>query len=214
MTIGRAWSCQPGEVDVTPEAMMVAMGMSEGRRTGAILGVAAGGLLLGHWLTYLVEVPDATTRDGVLAASGHGYLGVAAQVGAIAAAVSVAVVFLGRLTSRDPGLPFRPTVARLAAVQGSAFVAMEVLERLGAGAYLHDLTSILPVGLAAQALIAIAGTLVLRWVLRAADATGSLVDGLSVAPRGPVSTLGVRASSLHPSPVVDAIGARGPPRSS
>ena len=190
------------------------MNHAYGRRTGTILGVAAGGLLLGHWLTYLVEVPDATTRAGVLVASGHGYLGVAAQIGAIVAAVSVAVVFLGRLTRRDPGLPFRPTVARLAAVQGAAFVAMEVLERLGAGAHLHDLTSILPVGLAAQALIAIAGTLVLRWVLRAADATGSLVDGLSVAPRGPVSTLGVRASSFYPSPVVGAIGARGPPLSS
>ena len=79
------------------------MDHGHGRRTGAILGVAAGGLLLGHWLTYLVEVPDAHARAGVLAASGHGYLGVAAQISAIVAAACVAMVFLGRLTRRDPG---------------------------------------------------------------------------------------------------------------
>jgi hypothetical protein len=190
------------------------MDHGHGRRTGTILGVAAGGLLVGHWLTYLLEVPDAHARAGVLAASGHGYLGMAAQISAIVAAACIAMVFLGRLTRRDPGLPFGSTATRLAVVQGSAFVAMEVLERLGAGAHLHDLTSVLPVGLAAQALIAIAGTWVLRWVLRAADAAGSFATALAVNPRGPIVVLGTHTVAFPPMPIVGTIGARGPPGSS
>ena len=120
------------------------------RRTGVILGVAAAGLLLGHWLTYLLDVPSHA-RDQVLQATGHGYLTTAGRMAAVTAAVSLAIVFLGRLTRREPGAPFIAIAGRLAAVQISAFVAMEVLERLGAGAPMHDLTTILPVGVAAQA---------------------------------------------------------------
>ena len=120
------------------------------RRTGVILGVAAAGLLLGHWLTYLLDVPSHA-RDQALQATGHGYLATAGRLAAVTAAVSLAIVFLGRLTRREPGAPFIAVAGRLAAVQISAFVAMEVLERLGAGAPMHDLTTILPVGVAAQA---------------------------------------------------------------
>ena len=134
------------------------------RRTGVILGVAAAGLLLGHWLTYLLDVPSHA-RDQVLQATGHGYLATAGRLAAVTAAVSLAIVFLGRLTRRAPGAPFIAVAGRLAAVQISAFVAMEVLERLGAGAPMHDLATILPVGVAAQAVVALAGAWLLRLVL-------------------------------------------------
>ena len=52
-------------------------------------------------------------------------------------------VFLGRLTRREPGARFIAVAGRLAAVQMSAFVAMEVLERLGAGAPMHDPLAVL-----------------------------------------------------------------------
>ena len=153
------------------------------RRTGVILGVAAAGLLLGHWLTYLLDVPSHA-RDQVLQATGHGYLTTAGRLAAVTAAVSLAIVFLGRLTRREPGARFIAVAGRLAAVQISAFVAMEVLERLGAGAPMHDLTTILPVGVAAQAVVALAGAWLLRLVLHAADAAGSLTRSLPpILPR-------------------------------
>lgn len=147
------------------------------RRTGVILGVAAAGLLLGHWLTYLLDVPSHG-RDQVLRATGHGYLTTAGRMAAVAAAASLAIVFLGRLTRREPGAPIIAVAGRLAAVQISAFVAMEILERLGAGAPMHDLTTILPVGVAVQAGVALAGAWLLRLVLHAADAAGSLARPL------------------------------------
>jgi hypothetical protein len=153
------------------------------RRTGVILGVAGAGLLLGHWLTYLLDVPSHA-RDQVLRATGHGYLTTAGRLAAVTAAVSLAIVFLGRLTRKDPGAPFLSVASRLAAVQVSAFVAMEVLERMGAGAPMHDLTTILPVGIVAQAVVALAGAWLLRMVLRAADVAASLARALpAVAPR-------------------------------
>jgi hypothetical protein len=153
------------------------------RRTGVILGVAAAGLLLGHWLTYLLDVPSHA-RDQVLQATGHGYLTTAGRMAAVTAAASLAIVFLGRLTRREPGAPFIAIAGRLAAVQISAFVAMEVLERLSAGATMHDLTTILPVGVAAQAVVALAGAWLLQLVLRAADVAGSLARSLpAILPR-------------------------------
>jgi hypothetical protein len=147
------------------------------RRTGVILGVAAAGLLLGHWLTYLLDVPSHA-RNQVLQATGHGYLTTAGRMAAVTAAASLAIVFLGRLTRRGSGEPFIAIAGRLAAVQISAFVAMEILERLGAGAPMHDLTTILPVGVAAQAIVALAGAWLLRLVLHAADIAGSLARSL------------------------------------
>jgi lambda repressor-like predicted transcriptional regulator len=97
---------------------------------------------------------------------------------AVTAAASLAIVFLGRLTRRGSGEPFIAIAGRLAAVQISAFVAMEILERLGAGAPMHDLTTILPVGVAAQAIVALAGAWLLRLVLHAADIAGSLARSL------------------------------------
>ena len=147
------------------------------RRTGVILGVAAAGLLLGHWLTYLLDVPSHA-RDQVLQATGHGYLTTAGRLAAVTAAASLAIVFLGRLTRREPGAPFIAIAGRLAAVQISAFVAMEILERLGAGAPMHDLTTILPVGVSAQAVVALAGAWLLRSVLHAAEVADSLAMSL------------------------------------
>jgi hypothetical protein len=180
------------------------------RRSGMIFGVAGAGLLLGHWLTYLVDVPSHA-RDDVLRATGHGYLSTAGRFAAVTAAVCLAVVFLGRLTRKDMGASFASIAGRLAIVQASAFVAMEVLERIGSGAPMHDLTAILPVGAAAQVMLALAGAWLLRVVMRAADVAGSLAGPLSSAAPRPVGVLAPIIASFQPRPLFRIRSPRGPP---
>ena len=48
-----------------------------------MLGLALGGVLLGHTAAYRLLIPDAHTRTLELAASGHGYLSGANVVGAL-----------------------------------------------------------------------------------------------------------------------------------
>ena len=181
-----------------------------GRRTGIILGVACGGLLLGHWLTYLVDVPSHA-REQVLAASGHGYLTTAAQLASVLAAVCVATLFLSRLTRRESGIAFASNARRLAAVQSAAFVAMEVLERIGAGAGVHDLASILPVGLAAQILTAVAGAWLLRRVVRAADAAANLAGSFGVLAARATSALAMLAAVAPARRAAGPVSSRAPP---
>jgi len=97
-------------------------------------GLAAGSVLLGHGITYAIVHPDAHDRAGVLAATGHAYLHLLEGPGivlAIVSALAAALIGLGRLgASPDPSSLFR----HLAAAQLSAFVAMEILERVASGA--------------------------------------------------------------------------------
>ncbi|MEO8476237.1 MAG: hypothetical protein ABI572_04175, partial [Actinomycetota bacterium] len=69
---------------------------SSTQRTAA-LGIATGGVLLGHHLIYAIAGP----RDGRVVAGvvdGHRYLGIANELALTLAIAGVATVFLGRLT--------------------------------------------------------------------------------------------------------------------
>ena len=70
------------------------------RRTRA-LGVAVGGVLLGHWLTYIAVAPHPATRAALLRSSGHGYVGVADQVGLVLTLTALAALFVAWLTRAD-----------------------------------------------------------------------------------------------------------------
>ena len=181
-----------------------------GCRTGLILGVAGAGLLLGHWLTYLVDVPSPA-REHVLAASGHGYMATAAQLASVLAAICVATLFLSRLTRREPSVAFASTARRLAAVQTAAFVAMEVLERIGAGAGMHDLASILPIGVGAQMLVALAGAWLLRRVVRAADAAANLAGSVGVIAARATSSLPMLPAVAPARRAAGSVCSRAPP---
>jgi len=181
------------------------------RRTRA-LGVAVGGVLLGHWLTYIAVAPHPATRAALLRSSGHGYVGVADQVGLVLTLTALAALFVARLTRAHGPPTTRSIIGRLVAFQVSAFLLMEVLERLAVGMPLISILThgLLPIGVAMQVAAASAGALVVRLILRIADrvaealarpepnlASRPLSVSLPLAPARPrhhaLATAGVRA---------------------
>jgi hypothetical protein len=136
-------------------------------RSSIVLGIALGGVLVGHWLTYRLVLPDAHARGAELAASSHGYLTLANRVGLIVAIVAIGVAFLGRLVRTDAGMSAASVLGSLLMFQVGAFTAMEIAERLASGGS-HRLGVVLAVGVPAQVAIAAAGVLLLRVVLRVA----------------------------------------------
>jgi hypothetical protein len=181
---------------------------------GAALGVAAGGVLLGHWLTYQAVAPQTLARQELLARTGHAYLGLANDIGLAIALAGLAAVFLSRLTRRDsPPASTMRWCARLAAFQVGAFATMEFVERLGAGAplggVLHD--GLLPLGLMIQVGVALAGAVAVRWLLHVAEIAAE--GGRPASFRPDVEAL-VLGSSSAPAPIIvghPATGIRGPP---
>jgi hypothetical protein len=144
-------------------------------RPSLVLGLALGGVLLGHTVAYRLLLPDAHTRTLELAASGHGYLSGANMVGLVAAVSGLATLFLGGVLRTHQAEP-RNLAARLVGFQMAAFVAMEVLERLASGGRAQYLAAVLLIGLPVQALIAVLVALVARLLLRAAAVVADLLD--------------------------------------
>lgn len=139
------------------------------RRT-AVFAFAIAGLVLGHALAYVLAMPDPHQRDLVLARTGHDYLPAAAQVALILAFAGAAAAAIGGILSRRESAPERwmTLAVRLAVVQASAFAGQEVMERIATGAPLAGLVHqhLLVAGLAAQVVVAFAGSAVLRWIAR------------------------------------------------
>ncbi len=65
------------------------------RRRPAALGVGVGGVLAGHWLTYLAVSPTSPARATLLHDTGHAYLGLANDVGLLVVLAAFAAIFLG-----------------------------------------------------------------------------------------------------------------------
>jgi hypothetical protein len=181
------------------------------------LGVAGTGVLVGHWLTYLVTVPDGGARTATLRATGHAYLGIAGELLSAVLALSIVGVFLGAVVDRG-GTPRTPRslTARLIALQVGAFAGMEVVERLLSGSPLGDLArgGIVPIGLVANTAIAVLGAALLRRLLRLAERmaeTASIGTPALVVPgRGAVTMLRPSRPYL-PDPELAVAPARGPP---
>lgn len=184
-------------------------------RVSAAAGLAAGGVLVAHALTYALVAPDAGARDRLLAATGHGYLPAANFVALLSVLITLGALFLGRLT-RPWGTPgWQQLGARLAAFQVGAFLAMELLERLGSGAPLAGLvrSGALVIGVATQLVIAGAVTLLVRLVLRASD---KVAAALGLAPRSPAARGRVQRSAAFARPGQPDLllsFSRGPPPS-
>ena len=181
---------------------------------GAALGVAAGGVLLGHWAAYALVSPNSGARRVLLARTGHAYLGMADQAALAVAIVAFAAIFLGRLT--QPGGDRLQTPAlftRLASFQVAAFLAMEVAERLSAGSPLAGLFHgpLLGIGFVAQVAFAALGALAIRWLLRAADLVAATL-GTSLPLPG-LNFTGLPIAALIPPArvAVATVRGRGPP---
>jgi hypothetical protein len=182
-------------------------------RPMTVVGLAFGGALAGHALTYAWLIPGTAERQSVLHATGHGYLANADGFAMVAAFVTLAVVFLGRLTGpAGETVSFRSLVSRVAAFQVLAFAAMEITERLYVNAPLGDLTRVLPAGMLVEIAVAIVVATVLRVVLRAAEVVAEAIGRAAPAPsRPPVARRWLPLSVVPRVAGLQTIGIRAPP---
>jgi hypothetical protein len=186
------------------------------RRRIATMGIAVGGVLAGHGLTYLAVAPAASARTAILRQTGHAYLGLANDMELVVALAALATMFIGQLTDPTPVGRLPGIATRVIRFQVCAFVLLEVLERVTAGAPLAELvrTGILPIGIAAQVAIGYLAAQAIRWLLRSADRVAAAMKGRTLSPNRTVSR------PLLPQVVfvpvdrhLSAAGVRGPPSS-
>ncbi len=153
-----------------------------------VAALALAGVGLAHVLEYLLLVPDQHQRHEVLTGTGHQYLPSALGAVSFLACLAAAVVFLAafqRGATPGPATTTRHDVVRvLPCAQALAFLALEVGERLAAGASLGDLGPILLLGLPLQVVVGIAAAALLALLDRAGERLGRFVAGArSSAPR-------------------------------
>jgi L-lactate permease len=191
-----------------------------GRPFGGIVvaGAVGAGLVLSHWLAYLIAVPHAHERERVLESTGHGYWPLAA---AVAAALGlVALVVTGSravVQARDADLGqqrLRYLVVRLAAMQIPAFVLLEAIESIASGTASLDVALQAPflVGLGLQLIVATALAVLLSRFARAAARIARFLLRGKLPVRSPAlppparpAALPARLLGLAPA------GVRGPP---
>lgn len=186
----------------------------DGRRSGLsfpAIGVAVGGVLAGHWLTYLVVRPDHHDRATLLASTGHWYLAAAFELALLVALVAGAGVFLGRLTGGGDTPMLGSMVRRLGAFQLRAFVTLEIVERAAAGSF-EGLVAVCLVGAVMQLVVATTSAWLLRSLARAADSAASML-GRPVPPvlRRAVTAITTGATLFRSAPAFLPAGIRGPP---
>jgi hypothetical protein len=186
--------------------------------------VAVGGVVLAHWLAYVLAIPGAHARAKVLAASGHSYWVMAIKFAVVLGLAALGALFLRHL-DRPPRTwesgqeAFSAIAARLSLLQVMAFIAMEVTERLVVGAPVAHLFHhrLFLMGLALQLIVASAGALLLLWFSRTAERVAEAL-GRPLLPRprrAILRTIRIEIQAISPvDPVRDGVGLRGPPPSS
>src|SRR6266511_2456057 len=78
-----------------------------------VFGMAAAGVVVGHWISYRLALPDGHLRHHVLLTTGHGHWLFVVKIGAALALAGVATVVARRAGGRDvrPS-PLRPRARR------------------------------------------------------------------------------------------------------
>lgn len=183
-----------------------------------VFGSAAAGLLLGHALSYMLAIPDPYHRDVLLTRTGHGYLPAAAQATMILILAAAAAILARAWSNRGPrGGPERFTsiAGKLAFVQIGAFVALEILERIVAGAPLGDLVRdhLLVIGVVVQISVSLVGAAILVWCARTSAQIVRAAIGRSVALPRPILVEARPATAGHTRgrSVASARNVRAPP---
>jgi len=170
------------------------------------------GLLGGHFLAYLALYPDAHEHADALSRSGHGWLVLAGPAVVLALAVALVAGLVGGHRGGFTGVPFRA----LAGIQVTAFLSLELGERLLAGldaaALFHELIGhglwlVLLIGVGVQLITARIGSTASQALARAAAATPQRPRGQLRAPR--VATL---IGRLIAASRIGLHGSRAPPR--
>jgi hypothetical protein len=183
-----------------------------------VVGLAAAGMMAGHWLAYVIAVPRTSLRVRVLAESGHSYWMIAVQI-----ALGMGLLGLGILAARrivdagEPrhvaGRPGLPLGARLAAMQVALFTVVEVVERLGGGQPVGSMFQhhVFLAGVAIQCLVAWAIAALLAWFGRVASRVATFADGVRLPSPASVS-LSFSSPPVRPVRVLQgAAGLRSPP---
>ena len=193
-------------------------------RTGRLVerlgwaGAALAGAVVGHILTYLVAFVTPHSRQAALDESGHSYwnlaVATAIAVGVWSAAVLVLRHFRQRGREQVPNRGLLRSACRLAILQVTLFVCLEVGERLAAGAPLRGLIGhdLLPLGLVFQVLVALGLALMLRALATVVEIVGR---ALEVRRPRPLRAWSLPTPALQPSPLLlsGGWGTRGPPSS-
>jgi hypothetical protein len=186
-------------------------------RAVVLYATAAAGLIGGHLVGYLAVAPDLGRRSFLLASTGHAYLSkavVLAAMSAVVAAVAAAALGAARVHGRTrPGAPGGWSVAMpLAGLQLLGFIALEVGERVMAGASLGDLATVLGLGVPLQIIVAAVGALLLSLVGRAAEAVARVLVGPAPVARSASVGLSEPAAPWTPSAIISTPRVtRGPP---
>ncbi len=183
-----------------------------------VAGAVVAGLVLSHWLAYLIAVPHAHERERVLESTGHGYWPLAAAVAAVLGLVALVVTGSRAVVqARDADLGqqrSRHLMVRLAAMQIPAFVLLEAIESIASGTASLDVALQAPflVGLGLQLIVATAlAVLLSRFARAAARIARFLLRGRlpvrapAVPPPARPAAMPARLLGLAPA------GIRGPP---
>lgn len=182
-----------------------------------MFGIGVAGIAIGHWLSYLVAVPDPHARFDLLERTGHSYLPFAVQAALIACLAGIGTIFVRHLHGRrDEGAPGLGSLfRRLVLMQITLFSAIEIVERVAAGAPLGEILqdNLFVIGLAVQVIVSGLGAVVLRWLHRAAR---QIADAFSTRQDPRLSRTGFLLPASTPPPVpalCGGTGIRGPPSS-
>jgi hypothetical protein len=173
-------------------------------------GLAGAGVLVTHWLTYRIAVPDHHQRIDVLQDTGHAHWPVFSVVAlALCTAASVRVCTEGWRGRTRPG--FAATTRRLVAAQAVLWLAVEVAERATTGhlATVDD-HGLLLLGLALQMAVAVVGAASVWLAHRALAVLGSRRRPALPRPR-PTSKPVTSGRFFRLPPLTGAHGLRGPP---
>jgi hypothetical protein len=183
-----------------------------------LAGMAVVGVVLGHWLGYLLAVPDPHLRAEILVQTGHGYWMLAIKAAVVLGFASLGTVLIRHLSGLEGGeRPAEDSPAalalRLALLQLSAFVAMETIERLIVGGSVAEMFQhhIFLLGVALQLGVACIGALVLLWFGRVAQRVcEALLRPPQERARATQGFPTVRYT-LQPQVLCGGAGLRGPP---
>jgi hypothetical protein len=190
-------------------------------QTLPLVGVAAAGVVLGHWVAYRIGVPRAILREHLLAESGHAYWFMAVKMAVILGLTGGGALFIRHLRTERSGLQARveaysSVVVWLAVLQVIAFTATEVLERASSGAPVAGMFShhLFVLGVAVQFLVACIGAFVVLVLSRTGALVGAALAARDRAPRAAAVRFRLRAELLGVAALASGpCGPRAPPRS-